>query len=53
MFQYRSERAKLIGYVPQGTPLIEELTAFDNLLLWKDMIQGLYYQDWLYLQLSA
>ena len=23
-----------IGYVPQGTPLMEELTAWDNLLLW-------------------
>ena len=23
-----------IGYVPQGTPLMEELTARDNLLLW-------------------
>jgi len=28
------QRAKLVGYVPQGTPLIEELTAWDNLLLW-------------------
>lgn len=27
-------RADLVGYVPQGTPLIEELTAWDNLLLW-------------------
>lgn len=27
-------RAALVGYVPQGTPLIEELTAQDNLLLW-------------------
>ncbi len=25
-----------VGYVPQGTPLIEELTARDNLLLWYD-----------------
>ncbi len=23
-----------IGYIPQGTPLLEELTAWDNLLLW-------------------
>lgn len=23
-----------IGYVPQGTPLLEELSAWDNLLLW-------------------
>ena len=30
------QRANLIGYVPQGTPLIEELTAWDNLLLWYD-----------------
>jgi len=28
------ERARLVGYVPQGTPLLEELTARDNLLLW-------------------
>lgn len=27
-------RAHLVGYVPQGTPLIEELSAKDNLLLW-------------------
>lgn len=27
-------RAELVGYVPQGTPLIEELSAWDNLLLW-------------------
>lgn len=27
-------RAQLVGYVPQGTPLIEELSARDNLLLW-------------------
>lgn len=27
-------RAALVGYVPQGTPLLEELTAKDNLLLW-------------------
>ena len=29
-------RAELVGYVPQGTPLISELTAWDNLLLWYD-----------------
>ncbi len=29
-------RAKTVGYVPQGTPLIEELTAKDNLRLWYD-----------------
>lgn len=27
-------RSSAVGYVPQGTPLIEELTARDNLLLW-------------------
>lgn len=30
------KRAELVGYVPQGTPLMEELTAKDNLLLWYD-----------------
>ena len=29
-------RGELVGYVPQGTPLIEELSARDNLLLWYD-----------------
>ena len=32
-------RAARVGYVPQGTPLIEELTARDNLLLWYDRKQ--------------
>lgn len=27
-------RSQLVGYVPQGTPFLEELTAWDNLLLW-------------------
>lgn len=27
-------RAETVGYVPQGTPLIDELTAYDNLRLW-------------------
>ena len=27
-------RSAWLGYVPQGTPLMEELTAKDNLLLW-------------------
>lgn len=27
-------RTQRIGYIPQGTPLIEELNAFDNLRLW-------------------
>ncbi len=29
-------RSQVVGYVPQGTPLIEELTAKDNLRLWYD-----------------
>lgn len=29
--RFRRER---VGYIPQGTPLIDELTAYDNLLLW-------------------
>ncbi|MBQ7670420.1 MAG: ABC transporter ATP-binding protein [Clostridia bacterium] len=36
----RALRERVVGYVPQGTPLIEELSAKDNLLLWyskKDM----------------
>ena len=32
-------RAATVGYVPQGTPLIEELSARDNLLLWYDKAQ--------------
>jgi len=34
LFKYTQQRSVLIGYVPQGTPLIEELSAKDNLLLW-------------------
>lgn len=30
------KRTELIGYVPQGNPLMEELTAWDNLRLWYD-----------------
>ncbi len=36
LFETPSLRNRLVGYVPQGTPLIEELTAYDNLLLWYD-----------------
>ena len=36
LFLNNKKRAQLVGYVPQGTPLIEELTARDNLLLWYD-----------------
>ena len=32
----RKLRASVVGYVPQGTPLIPELTALDNLRLWYD-----------------
>ena len=28
--------SSVVGYVPQGTPLIDELSARDNLLLWYD-----------------
>ena len=34
LFHYPRQRARLVGYVPQGTPLIDELSAKDNLLLW-------------------
>lgn len=34
LFRYPQQRSQLVGYVPQGTPLIEELTARDNLFLW-------------------
>lgn len=33
LFKNRKVRSSLIGYVPQGTPLIEELSAKDNLLI--------------------
>lgn len=36
LFQDKKRRATMVGYVPQGTPLIEELSAWDNLLLWYD-----------------
>ena len=34
LFKNPAERAALVGYVPQGTPLFEELSAKDNLSLW-------------------
>ncbi|MCH5182549.1 MAG: ABC transporter ATP-binding protein [Oscillospiraceae bacterium] len=34
LFRYPRQRARLVGYVPQGTPLFDELSAKDNLLLW-------------------
>ena len=36
LFKNTRHRRKYVGYVPQGTPLIEELSARDNLLLWYD-----------------
>ena len=36
LFRDKALRSELVGYVPQGTPLLEELTAKDNLLLWYD-----------------
>ena len=34
LFKFTAQRSQLVGYVPQGTPLIEELNARDNLSLW-------------------
>lgn len=34
MLKDSASRSSVVGYVPQGTPLIPELTARDNLLLW-------------------
>lgn len=34
LFRDKSLQSRLVGYVPQGTPLIDELSAKDNLLLW-------------------
>lgn len=34
LFGSPADLRRNVGYVPQGTPLIEELTARDNLLLW-------------------
>lgn len=34
LFKNKKALASFIGYVPQGTPLLEELSAWDNLLLW-------------------
>ena len=36
MMKDKKLRSKVLGYVPQGTPLFEELNAYDNLLLWYD-----------------
>lgn len=34
LFRDRKLRSNTVGYVPQGTPLIDELSAWDNLMLW-------------------
>ena len=34
LFSHPADLRRNVGYVPQGTPLIEELSARDNLLLW-------------------
>jgi len=41
LLRYPGERSRLVGYVPQGTPLVAELSAYDNLLLWytKDQLK--------------
>jgi len=39
LFSQSKLRQRLVGYVPQGTPLLEELTAKDNLLLWYSAAQ--------------
>lgn len=36
LFHAKEKRRELVGYVPQGTPLLYELTALDNLKLWYD-----------------
>lgn len=36
LFRNETLRTSLVGYVPQGNPLLEELTAWDNLRLWYD-----------------
>ncbi len=36
LLKHPAARQAYVGYVPQGTPLLEELTARDNLLLWYD-----------------
>jgi len=36
LFRDSRQLCATVGYVPQGTPLIEELSARDNLLLWCD-----------------
>ena len=39
LLREKALRSRCVGYVPQGTPLLEELSAKDNLLLWYDSDQ--------------
>ncbi|MBE7049375.1 MAG: ATP-binding cassette domain-containing protein [Ruminococcaceae bacterium] len=39
LFENEKKRNAIVGYVPQGTPLIEELSARDNLSLWYEKDQ--------------
>lgn len=34
LLKNKKKHSDAVGYVPQGTPLLEELSAWDNLLLW-------------------
>ncbi len=36
LFRNKKRLAETVGYVPQGTPFLEELSGRDNLLLWYD-----------------
>ncbi len=36
LFKSKEKRCELVGYVPQGNPLLSELSALDNLRLWYD-----------------
>lgn len=36
LFKNTKIRSRVVGYVPQGTPLLEEISARDNLRLWYD-----------------
>ena len=36
LFSDNKALSDIVGYVPQGTPLLDELSARDNLLLWYD-----------------
>lgn len=36
LFKNKKLLSATVGYVPQGTPLLDELSAWDNLLMWYD-----------------